>query len=143
MHTPKVNDVPMHFCAKVQTEQLANTMWLSPQHLDEKWATIYPEWPHAHHQHYRLHALRIRRSGCAWFRPRAGLRATQANAVVICMREYPELAQPAVCGLRRPARSQVHAHVHFACAVRVAIAHVHVASELTLPFFSLPLHRGM
>ena len=142
----------MRRCTSTQRYK-PNTVWLSPQHLDGKWATIYPEWPHAHHQcvpiwHYRPRALQIRRSGCAWARPRAGPRATWARAAVIYMPECPGLAQ-AACGLRRPAHSQVHAHMHFACAARVAIAHVHVASESAPPFlaarpgFLPPLHRGI
>ena len=82
---------------------------------------------------------------------RRGPRPIKARAVVICMREIPGLAQPSPCGLFRHARSQAHAHVHSACAAsaRDATAHVHVASELALPFVasrpgsSPRLHRGM
>ena len=121
-----------------------NTVWLSPQHLDGEWATIYPEWPHAHHQripiwHYRPRALRIRRSGCHGPGRGRGPRATRARAGVICMREFPGLAQPAPRGPWRLSRSQAHAHVHSTCAARVALAHdiAHVASELALRATSL------
>ena len=78
-----------------------------------------------------------------WARPRAGSEGHPARAGVICMREFPGLAQPAPRGLWRLARSQAHAHVHSTCAARVALAHdiAHVASELTLratPLCSCP-----
>ena len=60
---------------------------------------------------------------------RRGPRPIKAWGVVICMREFSGLAQSWPCGLFRCARSQAHAHVHFACVPRVAIVHVHVASS--------------
>ena len=90
----------VHRCTSAQRCK-PNTVWLSPQHLDGEWATIYPEWPHAHHQRIPIWPYRPiwRTPDPAIWLPAAG----GARGPVSCMREWPRVGPaPAV----RPAQAR-------------------------------------